>query len=45
LPKRVLALRVFAESSLYREHSGIAAGGLSMEAVDEKVHDYVRVVG
>ena len=45
LPKRVLALRVFGESALFREHSGIGGGGLAIEAVDEKVHEYVRVVG
>jgi Zn-dependent protease with chaperone function len=45
LPKRVLALRVFGESRVYREHSGTGSDGLSMKDVDEKVHDYVRVVG
>lgn len=45
LPKRVIALRQFAESELYRKHAGLGAGGLSMEEVDEKVHDVIKVVG
>lgn len=45
LPKRVLALQTFAESELFRKHAGLGAGGLSMEQVDERVHDYIKVVG
>jgi Zn-dependent protease with chaperone function len=45
LPKRVLALRAFAESSLYREHVGVGASGLSMEEVDEKVHGIIKIWG
>jgi Zn-dependent protease with chaperone function len=45
LPKRVLALRAFAESELYRKHVGLGTGGLSMEQVDEKVHGIIKVVG
>ena len=45
LPKRVLALRAFAESDLYRQHVGLGAGGLTMKEVDEKVHDIIRVIG
>jgi Zn-dependent protease with chaperone function len=37
LPKRVLAMRVFAESRLYHEHVGQPAGGLAMTEVDERV--------
>jgi Zn-dependent protease with chaperone function len=44
LPKRVLALRVFAESELYRSHVGLT-GGLSIPEVDEKVHAIVKVMG
>lgn len=44
LPKRVLALRVFAESALYREHLGLT-GGLSMSDVDDKVHEIIKVWG
>jgi Zn-dependent protease with chaperone function len=36
LPKRVLAMRIFGESSLYRQRVGGAAG-LTMEQVDERV--------
>lgn len=45
LPKRVLALRAFAESDLYRGHAGIGGGGLSMQEVDEKVHGIIKIVG
>ena len=45
LPKRVLALRAFAESQLFRKHSGLGIGGLSMPEVDEKVHSIIKVVG
>lgn len=45
IPKRILALRVFAESALYRSHAGLGAGGLTMEQVDEKVHGIIKVVG
>lgn len=44
LPKRVLALRHFAESALYRKHAGLGDDGLSMEEVDDKVHDIIKVV-
>ncbi len=44
LPKRVIALRYFAESELYRKHAGLGEGGLSMEEVDQKVHDIIKVV-
>ncbi|UQA62486.1 M48 family metallopeptidase [Polyangium aurulentum] len=45
LPKRVMALRTFAESELYRKHTSAGEGGLSMEQVDEKVHDIIKVLG
>jgi Zn-dependent protease with chaperone function len=45
LPKRVLALRSFGESELFRRHAGLGDGGLSMEEVDEKVHGIIKVVG
>ena len=44
LPKRVMALRVFAESSLYRQHIGLE-GGKTMDSIDEKVHDVIKVLG
>ncbi len=37
LPKRVLAMRVFAESELYRKHTKAGAAGLSMTEVDDRV--------
>jgi Zn-dependent protease with chaperone function len=38
LPKRVLAMRVFGESELYRKHAGETSGaGLTMTEVDDRV--------
>lgn len=45
LPKRVLALRAFSESELYRQHVGAGEGGLSMAEVDAKVHQIIKVLG
>ncbi len=44
LPKRVRALRQFAESQLYRKHIG-DDGGLTMDDVDERVHALIKVLG
>ncbi|MEM9695699.1 MAG: M48 family metallopeptidase [Myxococcota bacterium] len=45
VPKRILALRKFAESQLYRNHIGEGRDGLSMDEVDEAVHGIIKVVG
>ncbi len=45
LPKRVLALRAFGESALYRRHAKLGDDGLTIEQVDEKVHEIIKVVG
>jgi Zn-dependent protease with chaperone function len=45
LPKRVKALRTFAESSLYRKHVGLGDDGITMEEVDEQVHGIIKIVG
>jgi Zn-dependent protease with chaperone function len=45
LPKRVLALRAFAESELFRAHAGLGEGGLAMKDVDEKVHGIIKIWG
>jgi Zn-dependent protease with chaperone function len=37
LPKRVLAMRVFAESELFRKAAKLGTGGLSMQEVDDRV--------
>jgi Zn-dependent protease with chaperone function len=37
LPKRVLAMRAFGESELYRKAAGVGVGGLSMKEVDDRV--------
>lgn len=44
LPKRVLAMRIFEQSRLYRKRVGLGDDGLTMEEVDEKVHELVKVV-
>ena len=45
LPKRVLALRAFSKSEIYRKHAHLGDGGDTMEAVDEKVHEIIKVWG
>lgn len=45
LPKRVLALRHFGQSGLFQKHVGKGEEGLTMEQVDEKVHEIVKVLG
>jgi Zn-dependent protease with chaperone function len=37
LPKRILAMRVFGQSQLYRKACGLGAEGLSMTEVDDRV--------
>ena len=38
LPKRVLAMRVFAQSELYKKAAGVAPSeGLTMTEVDDRV--------
>lgn len=44
VPKRVLALRAFAESALYRKQIG-ADGGLGMPEVDARVHEIIKILG
>lgn len=44
IPKRIKALRKFAESSLYREHIG-KEGGITMDEVDEHTHGIIKVMG
>jgi Zn-dependent protease with chaperone function len=45
ISKRLLALKAFSESELYRHHAGLGEGGLTMEQLDEKVHEIIAVVG
>lgn len=42
LPKRVLAMRTFEESALYRRAAGLGDGGLSMELVDDRVRALLK---
>jgi Zn-dependent protease with chaperone function len=44
LPKRMLALRAFEKSRLYRKRMGLGDDGLSMKEVDDKVQEIVKVV-
>lgn len=43
LPKRIHALRVFAESDLYRSAIGLGVGGLDMEEVDRQTSDIIQI--
>lgn len=45
LPKRIEALRVFENSELYRQALGLDGGGLSMEEVDRRTTDIIRITG
>lgn len=45
LPKRILALRAFAQSDLYKKHIGQSEPGVSMEQVDSQVHDLIKIFG
>lgn len=45
LPKRVLALREFGQSELFRRHAGLGSGGAPLADVDERVRALIRVVG
>jgi len=42
LPKRVLSMRVFAESALYRKAAGKGDGGLTMQEVDTRVRALLK---
>jgi hypothetical protein len=42
VPKRVLAMRVFSESALYRKTSGLGDSGLSMTEVDDRVRALLK---
>jgi Zn-dependent protease with chaperone function len=45
LPKRVHALRVFAESSLYRECAGLGREGLAMSEIDRRTGEILQILG
>jgi Zn-dependent protease with chaperone function len=42
LPKRILAMRVFAESALYRKSIGLGDTGLTMPEVDDRVRALLK---
>ena len=43
LPKRIHAMRVFADSELYRRAAGLGAGGLDMEEVDRRTSAIIQI--
>ena len=43
LPKRIHALRVFADSELYRSAASIGAGGLDMDEVDQRTSEIIQI--
>lgn len=45
LPKRVLALKQFGESAMFRRHTCHEPDGLSMEEVDERVREIIKILG
>ena len=44
LPKRIQALRVFAESGVYSESLGQGSDGLAMEEVDRQTSEIIQVI-
>lgn len=44
LPKRIHALRAFADSELYRAAAGLGAGGIDMEEVDRRTSDIIQIM-
>ncbi len=42
LPKRVLAMRTFAESELYNKAAGLGTTGLSMQEIDDRVRALLK---
>jgi len=44
LPKRIYALRAFADSHLYRKAAGIGEGGIDMEEVDRRTSEIIQIV-
>lgn len=43
LPKRIHALRAFADSELYRSAADIGAGGIDMEEVDRRTSEIIQI--
>lgn len=43
LPKRIHALRVFAESEMYRSAASIGEGGLEMDEVDRRTSEIIQI--
>ena len=45
LPKRIEAMRVFADSAIYRQCAGLGDDGLTLREVDAKTSEIIRIVG
>ncbi len=45
LPKRVHALRAFAESALFRESAGLGKDGISISEVDRRTSEILQILG
>jgi Zn-dependent protease with chaperone function len=43
IPKRVQALHVFAQSELFRRRTGLGEGGLSLQEVDRRTAEVMRI--
>lgn len=44
LPKRIHALRAFADSELYRSAAGLGPGGIDMEEVDRRTSEIIQIM-
>ena len=43
LPKRIHALRAFADSELYRQAASLGDGGLDMDEVDRRTSEIIQI--
>ena len=43
IPRRIHALRAFAESALYRQAAALGSGGLDMEEVDRRTSEIIQI--
>jgi len=44
VPKRVQALKTFAETAVYRKAIGLGEGGMTMEECDNRTHEIIKVI-
>lgn len=43
MPKRVMAMREFAKTALYRKAAGLGDDGITMEECDKRVSEIIQV--